>query len=70
MQEIAFSGYSDKLCPIVYYLPGGFLNVMPRCSPITHESLMFKDANGLDIEQKLDSFGYYNGKVVAVDYGS
>lgn len=70
MQETTFSGYSDKLCPVIFSFPGGFVNIMPRCQPIEDSQLMFSDAEGLAIEQKMCSFGYLDGKVVAVDYGS
>ena len=70
MQEKTFSKYSEKLCPVLLSFPGGFLNVMPRCHPIEDRQLMFADADGLEIEQKLCSFGYLHGKIVAVDYGS
>ena len=70
IQESTFSGYSNKLCPVIFKLPGGFLNVMPRCESLEDESLMFLEADNLEIEQKLCSFGWLNDEVVAVDYGS
>ena len=36
MQEVEFNKMHDKrMCPIKFYLPGGFLVVMPYCPPIT-----------------------------------
>lgn len=79
MQERDFSTLSsDKLCPIVLSLPGGFLNVMPRCNPVTEtawenldaEFFQYDDTHDcpLPVECKRDSFGVLNGRVVCVDY--
>lgn len=80
MQEVEFSRCSDmkyKLCPVNFYLPFGFLVVMPRIrillkDELTKEALeKFCIENDFKIpaELKHDSFGYYKGKLVAVDYG-
>ena len=59
----------NYLCPICFYIPGGFLNIMPYCKPINEKQ--FKE---LDIkkykpaENKIDSFGLYNNKIVVIDY--
>ena len=73
IQEIKFKNLSDKLCPILFYLPGGFLNVMPKCKMISEDefyTLDLKDYINLPIEFKQDSFGKLNNKIVAIDYGS
>lgn len=92
MQEISFSKINDeRLCPIKFYIPGGWLLVMPRCAPITEATFSTLDltrfwpdesedyhpkntcerANyNAPVENKIDSFGYYNNKIVAIDYGS
>lgn len=71
MQEKQWSGFDERLCPVVFYTPGGFLSIMPRATPIeciNDEYLSICDS--LPVEKKLCSFGLLNGKIVAVDYGS
>lgn len=92
MQEVTFSKIKDeRLCPVKFYIPGGWLLVMPRCIPITenvffdldvtrfwpNESEDYHPANeceranyNVPVENKQDSFGWFNGKIVAIDYGS
>lgn len=75
-----------ELAPVLFALPGGFLVVMPRVDVKSFEADdrfvyldMFKAARAKSehrdiltniVEQKVDSVGMWNGKVVAVDYGS
>lgn len=85
MQEARFSSVGwSKLCPVVLSLPGGFLNVMHRAEPLTREEFSTLDyaewikggqslPKGewiIPVENKLDSFGKLNGRIVAVDYGT
>ena len=92
MQEIEFAALKDcRMCPIKYYISGGWLIIMPRCLPITEEEFLIlsydkfwpnsnedyhpnnvceKVSFNVPVENKQDSFGYYNGEIVAVDYGS
>lgn len=75
MQERRFAGYNRLLCPVLFAVPGGFLLVMPKVEqPISiHDyeiALAIVDRYTLPVERKLDSFGYLNGEIVAVDYGS
>lgn len=81
MQEKQFSDcveFKDKLCPVKYYIPGGFLVVMPRVRIMTVEEYLEFDTHKfinedeyvLPVEDKFDTFGYLDGRVVAVDYGS
>jgi hypothetical protein len=62
-------------CPVLWRLPLGFLNVMPRATPLeqrqfeTLDVAEFCKAHSLVVEPKLDSFGVLNGLIVAVDYG-
>lgn len=79
MQEARFSRANwPELCPVVFAVPGGFLNVMQRAEPITREefwalvSTNWKHRHNyvLPVEYKLDSFGKLDGRIVAVDYGS
>lgn len=68
---------SDLLCPVLLSLPLGLLNVYPRCTPITDEEYSDLDTSPfyyrhlhIPVEEKQSSFGWYKGRVVAVDYGS
>lgn len=78
MQEKQFSSLSDLLCPVVFYVPGGFLLVMPRAKPLSYQEFFHLDYDKfvnqddfvLPIENKQDSFGILNGKIVGIDYGS
>ena len=80
MQEAQFWRYlhSDKLCPVLWSLPGGLLLVMPRAAAFSREDHAaldfdaFVDAGTwvVPVEDKQDSFGWYCGRIVAIDYGS
>ena len=79
MQEVVFSKTGwPELCPVLFHLPLGLLVVMPRCQPLTGEEFNKFDYDKFTIhddyvltyiENKPDSFGILNGKIVAVDYG-
>ena len=68
----------EKLCPVLFGLPGGFLVVMPRTTKLTVRQFKYlgiqkwRDVDGVKIpvENKHDSFGWLNNRIVAVDYGS
>ncbi len=80
MQETTFSRMkSDLLMPVKFSIPGGWLVIMPRGRPLTEEDheqyphlpqwddkLQFK----LPVENKRDSYAWYQGRIVAVDYGT
>jgi len=81
-QEVRFSKLKyPYLCPILFYLPGGFMTIMPRCDILEtrHMSrqqllLLLKSEERagrcMPVEPKHDSFGLLpNGRLVAVDYG-
>lgn len=75
MQEVQFSKMKDeRACPVLFSLWGGWLLVMPRCEPITRDDFRRLDISDynppIPVEDKEDSFGYYNGRIVAIDYGS
>ena len=85
MQERRFAAAGwPELCPVVFALPGGWLLVMRRAEPLTREQFFalnygewIKGGNDLPkgdwiipVENKLDSFGILDGRIVAVDYGS
>jgi hypothetical protein len=80
MQERTFSRTGwPELCPVLWSLPGGWLVVMQRAEPLTREEFMTFDIDGFrekpdyripGVENKMDSFGWIDGRIVAVDYGS
>lgn len=78
MQEKHFSDMNDnRMCPVFFCCWGGWLLIMPRCKSLTE--IQFNSLNINDfwegyfkvpVENKICSFGYYKGKIVAIDYGS
>ncbi len=79
MQESLFWTLHDsKLCPVLFSIKGGFLNVMPRAQELSLEEFIAFDFESfvqtpnflIPVENKLDSFGKINGSIVAIDYGS
>ena len=68
----------DKLCPVLWSLPGGFLLVMRRTTELSrddfatfdYEAFVENETWRVPVENKQDSFGWYYGRIVAVDYGS
>ncbi len=80
MQEVEFSKCKDmrhKLCPVKFHLPLGLLVVMPKVRILFKDELPKEALEKFCIEEnfiipaelKYDSFGYFKGKLVAVDYG-
>lgn len=77
MQEHSFYKLSDAMCPVIGYIRGGFLVVMPRAVPLTDEEYESFDVVGfldretflIPAENKQSSFGKLHGRIVAVDYG-
>jgi hypothetical protein len=71
IQEREFSGFDERLCPVLLSVWGGFVNAMPRCVPVddfTPE--MDRICDDLTfIEKKQCSFGMMGDRLVAVDYG-
>lgn len=78
MQEVTFSKTKwVKLCPVLWSLPGGWILVMRRAQILTDEEFLSMPEDWRDepeysipAEMKSDSFGWLNGRIVAVDYGS
>lgn len=84
MQEAEFSKTEDdRLCPVLFALPGGFFSIMARAVPLHPDSFDNLDVKTwasadlayvhdiqVPVEDKLSSFGVYDGRIVAVDYGS
>ena len=79
MQETKFSKTGwPELCPILFSIPGGFLNIMKRARPLTREEFFSlnvdewreKEDYIVPCENKLDNFGCLDGRIVTIDYGS
>jgi hypothetical protein len=78
MQEAHFSTLKDpRLMPVLFSIPGGFLLVMPRGQLPTHDEFANVDRDWLrtaldelPLEGKRRNFAWYNGQIVAIDYGS
>lgn len=79
MQEKAFSDAAwPELCPVVFALPGGWLNVMRRAVEMTDAEFESFDYNAfvehvdytVPAERKSSSFGWLDGRPVVIDYGS
>lgn len=82
MQEAAFSRAGwPELCPVLFSLPGGWLIVMRRARVLTDvewtdmdekfkRGFMQNSEYTVPAELKSDSFGWLNGRLVAVDYGN
>jgi len=76
--EVRLSKMKDeRLCPIFFNFPFGFFVIMPRCEEISRieyrkvikSEFRMKPFN-IPVESKIDSFGKYKGKIVAIDYGN
>ncbi len=79
MSEAQFSAARwPELCPVVLHLPLGILIIMPRATMLTDTEWDVFDYAGftqredyhVPAEQKQDGFGWWHGKIVAIDYGS
>ena len=79
MQERKFSATRwPELCPVVFSIPGGFIVVMRRAQPLTRkefdaidlEAWANKDEYRIPIEYKMDSVGWLDYNLVAIDYGN
>lgn len=78
-QEAVFGRLGwDGICPVLLYLPGGFLVVMPRAEPVPDDFFLHfqfddfvnREDYTIPVEYKLSSFGFIGEKIVAVDYGN
>lgn len=80
MQEVNFWRQlkSNKLCPVVFSVAGGFLVVMARASEFScsdyadfnFDSFVEADGWTIPVENKQSSFGWFQGRIVAIDYGT
>ena len=79
MQERQFSacGWSE-LCPVTFSIPGGWMLVMQRATVMTEAEFVNFDVKAfcerkdgvVPAEHKASSFGWLDGRVVALDYGT
>lgn len=63
---------SEKLCPYFFTLFGLFL-LGKYASPINEQQYSTMDTKsfeGLPLDNKMENFGTYKGRIVLVDYGS
>ena len=76
-RELGRSGRQD-LCPVVASAPLGLCVVMPRCAAVRPGTLREEDFRRLveptpgaflPVEWKEDSWGWLDGRLVAVDHG-
>jgi hypothetical protein len=66
----------EKFCPIVFFLPLGIMSIMKKTKVLSIGEYASFDYNSFckmnevtfNIENKNDSFGYLNGRIVAIDY--
>ena len=69
---------SDKLAPILFYLPFGLLIIMKKAIMLNNFNAkefsykLYPDNYTIEyyfpVENKIDSFGIINNKIVAIDY--
>jgi hypothetical protein len=67
-----------QLCPVLFSLPFGLLVVMPKLPLLTDGEFEAFDVNAfrdqqeyyVPVEPKSNSFGWFNDRIVAIDYGS
>lgn len=65
-QEYHFNKIKDKrVCPVIFYICGGFLSVMPRCREVTTEEFLMINTyyfHPIDNEvMKTDDYMYCSG---------
>lgn len=79
MQEREFGATGwPQLCPVLWSVPGGWLVVMRRATPLTYSEWSTfnvrkwrnRSTYVVPVENKWDSFGWVDGHIVAIDYGS
>jgi hypothetical protein len=74
MNEAVHRG-NPGVVPILFSCPGGWFNICLEVRIMTHEEFMGWDAvnhclrHGVRAEYKADSYGWYRGSPVVVDYG-
>lgn len=78
-QERLFSKAKwPELCPVIWSLPLALIICMRRAAPLDmvefesfdFDSFVKREYYSVPVENKLDSFGRLEGRIVAVDYGN
>lgn len=65
-----FVGQSHLLCPVLWRSWGGWVLVMRRCEPVSHDfDLTPWEEACLDGDDKLENYGLLDGHIVKLDYG-
>lgn len=68
------SHHKDKLCPVKWKSPFGFILIMQRADPFTREEYdadlngLIKRFSGLPFDAKVENFGKIDERIVLVDY--
>jgi len=79
IQETRVSATKDeRVIPVLFSVWGGFMIIMPSCTLVTPlefagisiKRFWYRDKPRITVEHKWSSFGWYKGKIVAVDYGN
>ena len=69
---------TDKLCPILFGLPGGWMNIMKKARVMTDEEFLNFEWEKFCVinkhayipgEAKPDCYGWIDDKVVVIDFG-
>ena len=75
IQEARLSKTGNKnLCPVLFYLPLGLLLVMKKASSLTGRdsgidlNKFMSEGNITTAENKMESFGWFDGQLVCIDY--
>ena len=70
--EYRWQGEHPSYCPVLRCAPFGLFAIMPRASALTDAEFATLDAHLPALpgaERKASSWGWFNGRVVAIDYG-
>lgn len=77
LQERYWSRWHERdcLCPVLFSDPLGLLIVMPRCAPLTRkicpvEVIWFQEYKHVPTDWAQENWGWWQGKLVLLDYGS
>ncbi len=63
--------HDDRLCPVSFACWGGWFIVMPRAEVLSETDEVYYDFyDGLPRDNKPTNFGWYQGRLVMIDYGN
>ena len=77
-RDLGIYQYLGRFCPVLFSIWGGFMVIMPYARPLTNREwhkLDYKEFINqpdfqIPVEDKYSSFGVYEERVVAIDYGT